>query len=436
MAQNAGAHSGKLQVNSFFTTSSCLSLFGPAEQFPLLFYFGLLQHVANIYLARKRLMSFASTCRKKVELKGANGVKNAAVKRVHKNLIFASLIFAHTLLTGCEQTAKEYNYSIFSFGTLIDITLYDVDKNQADAAFVQLQEDFDFYHQHWSPWTNGDLAQLNSQLEKTSNSGNNVTLALPEHLVPLIKTSIELGEQSEHFYNPTIGKLINLWRFHNYQDKDIQPPADDQIQRLIKANPQMSDLSLDSQNRLINNNPAVSLNFGAFAKGYAIKLEINKLQKLNIHNAVINAGGDLSVIGQHGDRLWNIGIRHPRKDSMLASIEVKHNESIFTSGDYERFYFYQGRRFHHILDPATGYPSTDAQSVTVLHQDAGVADAAATAITVAGSKNWQRIAKNMRIHHVLLVDKAGNIHLTPAMQQRVKFLNKSPASHIIVSKEL
>ena len=435
MAQNAGARSGKLHVNFFYDELLPFAL-RASRAVPAIVIFWAPATRRQVCHTRKLLMSFTSISRNKVELKSATGAKNSPVKRDLKNLIFASLIFAHTLLTGCEQTAKEHNYSIFAFGTLIDITLYDIDKNRADAAFVQLQEDFDFYHQHWSPWTKGDLAQLNSQLEKTSNSGNNVTLSLPEHLVPLIKASIELSEQSEHFYNPTIGKLINLWQFHNYQDKDIQPPADSQIQRLIKADPQMSDLSLDSQNRLINNNPVVSLNFGAYAKGYAIKLEINKLQKLNIHNAVINAGGDLSVIGQHGDRLWNIGIRHPREDSILASIEVKHNESIFTSGDYERFYFYQGRRFHHILDPATGYPSTDAQSVTVLHQDAGVADAAATAITVAGSKNWQRIAKNMGIHHVLLVDTKGNIHLTPAMQQRVKFLNKSPASHIIVSKEL
>ena len=358
-----------------------------------------------------------------------------------RNRAFASLIFASALLAGCEQPAKQVNYSIFAFGTLIDITLYDVDKIQADAAFEQLQKDFDFYHQHWSPWTNGDLArlniQLNSQLEKISdNPGNTPPLSVPEHLVPLIKTSIELSEQSEHFYNPTIGQLINLWQFHKYQEKSIQPPADSQIQRLIKANPQMSDLSLDKQNRLININPAVSLNFGAFAKGYAIELEIKQLQKLNIQNAVINAGGDLSVIGQHGDRLWNIGIRHPREDSILASIEIKHNESIFTSGDYERFYFYQGKRFHHILDPRTGYPTADAQSVTVLHQDAGRADAAATAIAVAGSKNWQRIAKNMGISHVLLVDAKGNIQLTPAMKKRIKFLNKSPGSHIVVSKEL
>lgn len=359
---------------------------------------------------------------------------------------FTSLLVTTVFLSGCEKPAKQYNYSIFAFGTLIEITLYDVDAHQASSAFEQLQKDFDLYHQHWSPWTNGDLAKLNKQLNEniTDNSkSNNIAISLPEHLVPLIKTSIELSKQSNNYYNPTIGNLINLWQFHNYQDENIQPPEDRLIQRLLKNNPQMSDLSFNEKNQLISTNPAVSLNFGAFAKGYAISLEIQQLQKLNISNAIINAGGDLSVIGDHGERPWNIGIRHPREDSIIASLEVRHNESVFTSGDYERFYFHQGKRFHHILDPTTGYPANGAQSVTVLHQDAGRADAAATAIFVAGSKNWQRVAHNMGIEHVMLIDAKGNIQLTPAMKKRIKFqekysliMDKSASSHIIVSEEL
>ncbi|MCK4674292.1 MAG: FAD:protein FMN transferase [Gammaproteobacteria bacterium] len=344
------------------------------------------------------------------------------------------LFIAAAFLYACEKPAKVHSYSIFTFGTLIDITLYDVDKQQAEDAFAQLQQDFDQYHQNWSPWTNGDLAQLNNQLANPEKHGN--TVPVPIHLIPLIRTSMVLSQQSENHYNPGIGKLINLWQFHKYQDKDIQPPDDRLIQALIKQNPQMSDLSLDDKNQLTNSNPAVSLNFGAFAKGYAIGLEIKQLQKLNIKNAVINAGGDLSVIGQHGTRPWNIGIRHPREDSVIASIEVKNNESVFTSGDYERFYDYQNKRYHHIIDSKTGYPTQGVQSVTVLHQDAGRADAAATAIFVAGRENWQRIAKNMGVRHVMLIDQDSNIHITPTMEKRIKFLNKSPASRIIVSKEL
>ncbi len=237
------------------------------------------------------------------------------------------------------------------------------------------------------------------------------------------------------------GNLIILLQagdkeFHKYQDASMQPPDDDKIQDLIRKNPKMSDLTFNAKNQLINTNPAVSLNFGAFAKGYAIQLAMKQLQKLDIHNAIINAGGDLSVIGQHGDRAWNVGIRHPRNDSLLASIEVKNDESVFTSGDYERFFSYQSKRYHHILDPSTGYPTEDAQSVTVIHSDAGYADAAATALFVAGSKEWQAIAKKMNLRYVMLIAANGDIHLTPAMKKRLKFLNKQPTSRIIVYQEL
>ncbi|NOQ89873.1 MAG: FAD:protein FMN transferase, partial [Gammaproteobacteria bacterium] len=328
------------------------------------------------------------------------------------------------------QPAKQYDYSIFAFGTIINVVIYGADKLLAESAFAQLQADFDRYHQHWSPWTTGDLAQINNKLNK------NTAAQLPEHLIPIIQASIELSQQSNNFYNPTIGQLINLWQFHKYQDNDIHPPEKKRIQELIKKNPVMADLSLDGNNILSTSNTAVSLNFGAFAKGYAIELGIKRLQTLGIQNAVINAGGDLSVIGKHGDRAWNIGIRHPRKDNVLASVEVKNNESVFTSGDYERFYSYQGKRYHHILDPRTGHPTQDTQSVTVIHQDAGRADAAATALFVAGSEHWQQIAENMQIHYVMLIDSAGNIHMTPEMQKRINFLNKSPTSHIILSEEL
>ena len=127
------------------------------------------------------------------------------------------------------------------------------------------------------------------------------------------------------------------------------------------------------------------LNFGAFAKGYAIDQSMKHLHAEGIQNVVINAGGDLSVSGSHGERPWRIGIRHPRKEQSLAWIDARDNESIFTSGDYERFYFYNNKRYHHILDPSTGYPAWGTASVTVIHDNAGEADAAATAISLI----WQ-----------------------------------------------
>ncbi len=356
------------------------------------------------------------------------------------------LLFITATISACEQPDRQFDYSIFSFGTIIDITIYDTDKALAETAFDQLQTDFDRYHQDWSPWTDGDLASLNKKLKIQAS------VSIPQHLIPIIKASIELSRQSEDYYNPTIGNLINIWQFHKYQDIDIRPPQAEQIRHLIQQNPKMSDLSIistkENGSQLISKNTAVSLNFGAFAKGYAIALELDKLKKMGIHNAVINAGGDLSVIGKvkgrsvaknkqgTNERAWNIGIHHPRKNVLLASVQANDNESVFTSGDYERFYLYQEKRYHHILDPATGYPTQDIQSATVIHTDAGRADAAATALLVAGRKNWQRVAKNMGIEYVMLVDSENNIHLTSKMAERVKFLDKSSTLHKIVSEPL
>lgn len=356
--------------------------------------------------------------------------KNNIINQALVLLLVCTGLFLGACEQAAETTIKQHDYSIFAFGTIINITIYDAENTQADTAFSQLQADFDNYHQNWSPWTSGDLAQINKKLSADKSA------PVPEHLLPILKKSFKLSQQSDNLYNPTIGQLINLWQFHKYQEDQIQPPDEKQILALTQNNPTMDDLSLDEDNKLTTTNTAVALNFGAFAKGYAIERSIDRLKALDIQNAVINAGGDLSVIGRHGNRPWNIGIRHPRSDKVLASIEVADNESVFTSGDYERFYTFQGKRYHHILDPRSGYPTQNAQSVTVIHPDAGRADAAATALFVAGSENWQKIAKNMQIDHVLLVDSAGNIHLTPKMQERIKFLNKSPASHIILSKEL
>lgn len=180
----------------------------------------------------------------------------------------------------------------------------------------------------------------------------------------------------------------------------------------------MENLKLDGK-KLSSNNSSTQLNFGAFAKGYSIDLSMQYLKKSGIRNAVINTGGDLGVIGKHGNRHWKVGIRHPRKEEVIAWLEVKNNENVFTSGDYERFYIHNNKRYHHILNPETGYPASGATSVTVLHHNASEADAAATALFVAGPKKWHEIALSMGIRSVMLIDDHGKIHMSPKMADRI-----------------
>ena len=257
---------------------------------------------------------------------------------------------------------------------------------------------------------------------------------MPASIIALIEKSHQLSKNSHGLFNPSINQLIRLWQFHRSDEPDIKPPDHQAILDWLQTKPDMDNLKFNGS-KLHSTNPNTQLNFGAFAKGYAIDLSFDYLHSLGISNAIINAGGDLSVRGRHGDRPWKIGIRHPREDHIIAWLEARDKESIVTSGDYERYYEYKGRRYHHILDPRTGYPARGATSVTVIHHNAGTADAAATALFVAGSEQWQDIAQSMGIEYVMLIDTQGQIHLTKKMAKRIHF-SQNQSGNIMISESL
>ncbi|HSH29145.1 MAG TPA: FAD:protein FMN transferase, partial [Thiohalobacter sp.] len=123
----------------------------------------------------------------------------------------------------------------------------------------------------------------------------------------------------------------------------------------------------------------------------------------------------------------------PRAPGVLASIATRGDESIFTSGDYERYFEVNGKRYHHIIDPRSGYPANATASLTVIHTEAATADAAATALFVAGDA-WPRVAAGMGIEQVMRVRPDGTVELTPAMAERIRFETETEPA--VVLREL
>ena len=327
------------------------------------------------------------------------------------------------LLAACQPAPQEYRTTLLSFGTLIDISFWGVDKDQAETVIKEVETDLKYMHYAWHAWQPGPIGRINSLLQTTGTFSANPSVLGP------ISRARELAIASDHLFNPAISQLIKLWGFHDDQPHG-PPPSAEQIKQLLAQNPRMDDISIDAV-RMQSKNPHVRLDLGGVAKGYGVEQIITLLQNRGIHNAIVNAGGDLKAIGRHGDRPWTVGIRDPNnRKGVLASLEVNDGESVFTSGSYERYYDYEGKRYHHIIDPRTGYPAEGTLSVTVIHRDATIADAAATALLVAGPKDWQRIARQMGIEAVLLVDDKNNIYITPPMQARVSFVTQ-PANLIV-----
>lgn len=321
------------------------------------------------------------------------------------------------LTSACEKTEPVYNSRFLAFGTLTDISIVGVSHERALAATQALEEDFAAMHNAWHAWNPGPLGRVNALLKEGKS------FAAPPSVLGLLVKSRQLANDSEHLFNPAIGRLINLWGFHSDSPDCKQPPEDDSIKILVDKNPNMNDIHIDDFH-LQSGNPIVKLDFGAIGKGFGIDMAIEHLRELGIKNAIVNSGGDLRAIGSRSGRPWRIAIRSPSGSGTLGFLHVKGDESVFTSGDYERNYIWEGKTYHHIIDPRTGYPATGTRSVTVIHSDATTADAAATALFVAGPKDWHRIARKMGIEYVLLIDKHGITHMNPAMQQRVVLMDK------------
>ncbi|MDH5784921.1 MAG: FAD:protein FMN transferase [Chromatiales bacterium] len=337
-----------------------------------------------------------------------------------RNVILISLIL---LLLGCSRTPQSESVDLYVFGTMVTITTWGAPSEARQQAIAEINQTFQQMHRDWHAWEPGRLVEINRAIA----AGEEITV--PADIAGLITRSQRLYTQSEGLFNPAIGGLLNLWGFQSSERPNGPPPSREEIDRWVASAPHMDQLEI-ANGQLRSSNTAVQLDFGAFAKGVAVDEAIAILRRYGIENAIVNGGGDLRAIGSKGDKPWRVGIRHPQGEGVLAALDVSGDESVFTSGNYERYREHEGVRYPHILDPRNGMPVEGVTSVTVLHANGGIADAAATALVVAGVTGWQRIAARMGIEAVMLVDDAGTVYMTPGMQQRIEFTAIPPANII------
>ena len=332
-------------------------------------------------------------------------------------------------ISSCKNQPDEvYQAQFYVFGTLVGVSIWGMPEEEASKAVNVITQDFQAMHNNWHAWHKSPLTDLNQVLATGK-------VSTATELLPLLKLAKLYSRQSDGLFNPAIGQLIHLWGFQNDDlSVNMPPPSPEKIAELVELAPSMNNIQIQGK-QISSTNPAVQLDFGAFAKGYAVDLAIKKLRSLGIRNAIINAGGNLKAIGKKGTEPWFIGIRHPSGTGVLAALATKGEESVITSGDYERFREYNGVRYSHIIDPRTGKPARGLTSVTVIDSNGALADAASTALTIAGLKDWHRIAKQMGVKYVMLVDEAGTVYVNPAMAERVQFDPKKKPK-IVVSEPL
>lgn len=338
-------------------------------------------------------------------------MNSPAITKPARITVFAFIFLI--LLTACQKN-EEQSAELFVFGTIVEIKLWGASPAEASQAFTELQQMFQGMHRDWHAWEPGRLMDINAAFA----SGQSATA--DEDIIAMIRQSQLVEKASDGRFNPAIGALISLWGFHTSDYPIVgPPPSQEQISAIIDLQPSSRDIHINGL-ELSTDNPAVQLDFGGIAKGYAVDLAIARLRELGITNAIVNAGGDLRAMGSHGDRPWRVAVRKPGGGS-IGTIEVQGDEAIFTSGNYERFRQDKTERYPHILDPITGWPAEDIASVTVITREGLLADAAATALVVAGLDSWLEVATALGLDQVAVVDESGTVYLTAEIEQRIQF---------------
>ncbi|HEX7053686.1 MAG TPA: FAD:protein FMN transferase [Burkholderiales bacterium] len=304
----------------------------------------------------------------------------------------------------------------YVFGTLAQVTLL-AEPREAQAAAQALLAEFDRLHWKLHAWKPGELDALNRAI-----AAGETPVALDAELARVLRGARELSERSGGLFDPAIGRAVGLWNFH---DDTVQgePPPRAALEPLLAARPRMTDLAIDG-GRLVCANRMVQLDLGGYAKGYALDRARELLAGRPVAGALIDLGGHVMALGRCGDRPWAVGLRRPRGAGLLARIELHDGEVLSTSGDYERFLSFRGRRYGHVIDPRSGVPARSARAASVLvgpGTEAGaLSDAASAALFVARPGEWRAAAARMGIARVLRVEASGRLVATQAMRERLE----------------
>lgn len=330
-------------------------------------------------------------------------------------------LFACILLLGACSRAEVFRHEAFVFGTRVDVAVYAADQAAADAAAAAVLREFDRLHRAYHAWEPSELTALNAALARGE------TATVSDELAAMLKDAQRIAATGDELFDPALGALVALWGFHTDTFVPVRPDPD-KLAALLAARPRMSDLVIDG-NRVSSRNPAVQLDLGGYAKGYALDRAAAILREQGVTNALINIGGNVLALGRKGDQPWRIGIQHPREPAPLATLPLYDGEAVGTSGDYQRYFMLDGVRHAHLLDPRTGQPARGTQSLTILVTPKGAAGEAVGTLSDAASKpaylagdGWREQTRRFGIEHALRVREDGRVEVTKALRARLQFI--------------
>jgi thiamine biosynthesis lipoprotein len=254
----------------------------------------------------------------------------------------------------------------------------------------------------------------NSQTSKINNKAGIDAVRVDYELFQLINRSMKISALTEGAFDISFASMDKIWCFGG---EEHEFPAKNEIEE-ASSKINWKNIICDKENATVFlKEKGMRIGFGGIGKGYAANRAIRKMKELNIEGALVNASGDIMSWGKSLNTAdWNVIIADPKnKEKGLGNIRIE-NSAIVTSGNYERFFTSEGKRYSHIIDPRTGIPTTGIKSVTVVTIDAEIADALATSVFVLGVDKGLKLINSLKNTECLIIDDSDQIITSAQMQ--------------------
>jgi FAD:protein FMN transferase len=310
-----------------------------------------------------------------------------------------------------------------SMGTLVQITVWGQDDEPIVKAIAQAFAEFDRIDRLMTTWLpESEVSQINTA------AGAAQGVKVSDELFAILLRAQDFSRMSDGAFDITVGSFAGLWKF-DWQDNDGSIPTAAAVTERRKL-VSWKDLELDPAKKTARlKRKGQKITLGGIAKGYAVDRGVALLHKAGLVDFIVQAGGDMYVAGRKGDRRWRVGIRDPRGSAseFFAAAELE-DETFSTSGDYERFVIKDGRRYHHIIDPATGYPASKCRSVTVVAKDGMTAEGLTKAIFILGPERGMALVEKTPGVAAVIVGADNKVSVSKGLQGRIVIGRQPTAS--------
>lgn len=328
------------------------------------------------------------------------------------------LLMCALLIVGCKHEKQAFTDSTLQagFDTIIQVKLYAYSQEEFDKEFDKVSEKFLFYNDLFDKYHNYDM----NNIKTINDNAGKQPVEVDQELIDMLLLSKKYSDISNNQFNVTLGPVLNIW--HSVRDKaefgeDFTIPTQEKLEQ-AKVCSGWDKVEIDDEkNTVYLNQSCASLDVGAVAKGYATQKVADMLINDGYINGFINAGGNIKILGSKLDGApWKTGILAPKANNQMDSLvflDLNDKNSFVTSGDYQRFFMYNGEIMHHIIDPDTLYPARHAKSVSILTEDSGIADILSTTLYTMtyqeGYEFIQNLQKEIDVEVVWIYDKLDEI---------------------------